>query len=1045
VNNLWQEVLSRYQQGNKNNESLQDQKTADYQVQLILNRNEMLKKFFQKISEITDSTKSSYYEVQQDALREYTEAAEQASLEAARAKVSGAAEAWAFRVSQAIQEVTQIRDELVNRGILSDCAQKLAEALVQIDKKAFEEFKKETERLANIEAIWVAKIEAHLKAAQIKREYAANSYAKGEAAAWNELTAEERSAYNNEVSDANNDHESQHTSKLKSAETALRQARYDLEEQVANKSHADELAIKNAHENVDKLEKEVSTLHTKKRIREEAVAWAKLTPGEREAEAAVSTTAKELWSSAEKAALLAKQTDDKINHNDLSAEGISLWNEALQRAVDAETAWVRIIEAYQRYYNQTLEENWKAWWSMKLKAAEDQKSFWSAKILYYQANKAQISATIAATVAEASFHEETLWDDAIQKAKDTVIAWEKTEAACQIGSNISFSEHSASDKDIDHQEVEYSKAQWSAHVISYQAKKIESSKMIALSKTNKVIDAGSLLKVIIQDASEVKQAYDRSIKFYEDSLSKIPERFKKQWKENLQDVKKGEEQWVPLTTCIEDIKKTADSPEGISARITAWMAAFKIADQQNISLESMIRNGKISRGTGSREALHQLESQKILWVSLKEKIFEEKVKYLLPKAEITEKEALVVHEKAMAALHQSEQESKGSAVTSINMDQLLDEACKKAKETEEDYGRIVEAFKSKGPENEEFKKVSHKKKVWVAYKSYYFAQKEARAARTFNTNEIQRTLQEERDVRDWDGMIARANAAKSAWQRASLLLDDADEINPGQFNLILQEANDEVHKNETDAYEYSLLKAEDDVAKGDLRDSVANFRESVAKSTTRAITSVRKSFVQVGKSLLNWTSGLQPGDMDRILTAKKAFVKAKKNWDSFSQAADRFMNEPNISNIEAAQFYTPLASYKKSNSTVSNDAALVKAMALVLGVDSESTDPVMVAFRRAYSARYNVREVVTNRFAKDIKNTIGISWGSKSVETPTERACKSAAEAEEAASKAANTIWADEVRWAASAARKAADFTKAVDQWKLSQGPLALQTEQTSL
>ena len=82
----------------------------------------------------------------------------------------------------------------------------------------------------------------------------------------------------------------------------------------------------------------------------------------------------------------------------------------------------------------------------------------------------------------------------------------------------------------------------------------------------------------------------------------------------------------------------------------------------------------------------------------------------------------------------------------------------------------------------------------------------------------------------------------------------------------------------------------------------------------------------------------------------------------------------------------------------------------------------MIAFRRAYSARYNVHEVIRDRFKTQL---IGRGHAS------TNNAQQSARMAEEAASNAIETIWEEETRWAANVARKAADFTKAVDQWVL--------------
>lgn len=192
VNALWEQVYEEYYQ-EKEPESRRAQKTrlgqetGAYKFDLITEKNNTVATCFAEINAASELT----------AQERYAECTLGEALKAAREKIPGAEAAWEFRVAKAIkdQQVVQQTEDLKSQERLA--------AIAAADQAALEAFKKEATRLASIEAVWKAQLEAEEKIALIKRIAAANNVHQGNPIAWDFLPHYEKEAYNEAVSAAN--------------------------------------------------------------------------------------------------------------------------------------------------------------------------------------------------------------------------------------------------------------------------------------------------------------------------------------------------------------------------------------------------------------------------------------------------------------------------------------------------------------------------------------------------------------------------------------------------------------------------------------------------------------------------------------------------------------------------------------------------------------------------------------------------------------------------------------------------------------------------
>lgn len=146
----------------------------------------------------------------------YRQTSFQEALRAAREKTPGAEEAWEERVQRREKKLQESERKLKNpttpqaeQAAIRDQIEQLR-AVVVADKKAWEAFQKESNRLNRIESMWHEIEEARYEAVLQKAKHAAQHYylnrsasSPGDLTLWNALTREERKRYNDHIDQEN--------------------------------------------------------------------------------------------------------------------------------------------------------------------------------------------------------------------------------------------------------------------------------------------------------------------------------------------------------------------------------------------------------------------------------------------------------------------------------------------------------------------------------------------------------------------------------------------------------------------------------------------------------------------------------------------------------------------------------------------------------------------------------------------------------------------------------------------------------------------------
>ena len=96
--------------------------------------------------------------------------------------------------------------------------------------------------------------------------------------------------------------------------------------------------------------------------------------------------------------------------------------------------------------------------------------------------------------------------------------------------------------------------------------------------------------------------------------------------------------------------------------------------------------------------------------------------------------------------------------------------------------------------------------------------------------------------------------------------------------------------------------------------------------------------------------------------AKLVLREARDNWEQFAAVAKKFIHLPNSLYFDEAVKYLPIISYKNYMGLYkSSDYNAVNAMKILfvkLSPEKLEKVPEYVVMRRAYSARYNAREII---------------------------------------------------------------------------------------
>ena len=230
---LWQRVEEDYYK-EKEFETRRAQKeriaqeTGSYKFDLNTQKNELMSVCFN--DSFVDEEKG---------IARYAEVTMEEALKAARERIPGAEAAWVFRVSKALKDQREAEKKIetpqalenvssssssssnnlndLNETNLKKIATRL-KAIAEADEQALESFKKENLYFDTIETIWKHQLQAEEKNTLIKRITAAKKYQQRDSTAWESLSHQARTDYNNAVSIANELFFDRAVNKLKEAQ-----------------------------------------------------------------------------------------------------------------------------------------------------------------------------------------------------------------------------------------------------------------------------------------------------------------------------------------------------------------------------------------------------------------------------------------------------------------------------------------------------------------------------------------------------------------------------------------------------------------------------------------------------------------------------------------------------------------------------------------------------------------------------------------------------------------------------------------------------------
>ncbi|HLB33831.1 MAG TPA: hypothetical protein VJK54_06305, partial [Chthoniobacterales bacterium] len=238
-----------------------------------------------KTPESKEATKPLYDDVDRlelKAYQDYTERVKNDALESARKRIPGMEAVWIERMTESEKK----RETKANAILFKvPCKDAWADenqrdlmhstAIAAADEEACKTFQNEEKRLADIEALWKAVIEAKKKALITSPKNAAQAYVEGDKSAWLALSAEERQAYNQEISDANEVYTTKAATIIELAEERVAQALREVEKR--KYSVRDAIGISNkkqlALEALERAEAGLAIVQAAEKERKKALGW----------------------------------------------------------------------------------------------------------------------------------------------------------------------------------------------------------------------------------------------------------------------------------------------------------------------------------------------------------------------------------------------------------------------------------------------------------------------------------------------------------------------------------------------------------------------------------------------------------------------------------------------------------------------------------------------------------------------------------------------------------------------------------------------------
>ncbi|HLB33941.1 MAG TPA: hypothetical protein VJK54_06875 [Chthoniobacterales bacterium] len=477
------------------------------------------------------------------------------ALYAAREKIPEAEKAWETRISiaQNAQQTAQKMADSEKNNAATLLTAKRVKTMLEIDKQALVVLQEEIKRLEKIEAIWKRQLEVDKRAPALRRLTAVRDFhLHCNRNAWAALPHEEQEIYNEVVDYANaitTVAEAQELQETKKWAEELRENAHQFQKKFlilpSTKKRAKEVAIK--------AERALKQLILQEEKRKEAIRWAQLTSEERETEIAftkrvpeIDVEANALRLKIKNVEIIANTAKDQIN-NVSNENAILLWDEAIQKASDAEVAWDKVIELYKRSLSQfsKVPQRFKSHWIVELENAEDMKATWATSV-FWRSSKKVASMTLAARNKAETESNETailLWDEAINMTKQTELACVQTVKSLQRGrDNAPERFKSWWIKELEN--AEDIKENWSASVTWKEAKKAASIAFAAKSKAEHVLyPLASYWDEAIQKAHETELAYDMSLKAFRNGQSKTSKRFKNSWDVNIKKIQEMKIAW----------------------------------------------------------------------------------------------------------------------------------------------------------------------------------------------------------------------------------------------------------------------------------------------------------------------------------------------------------------------------------------------------------------------------------------------------------------------------------------------------------------------
>ncbi|HLB33094.1 MAG TPA: hypothetical protein VJK54_02550, partial [Chthoniobacterales bacterium] len=467
-----------------------------------------------------DKADQLYQKIEQDekkTLENYKATLKQEALRAAQKRITGAQEVLAERsiISKEQQEATKAFSKSTsNNSWEENKAQrnlKRATAVAEADETALQHFQEEEERLANIETLWMAIIEAKNKEILSERAKTARMYYEGNKKAWESLSSEAREEYNTEIIKINDEYKDAIKKNLDLAtERAERARRYYNNTYFVLAFKAKAQALKAA----EKAEADLEVLKTKAKERTEAIELAKLPSEQRdvkmkekkytENETKIKEKANAFIAQANTVADSAEATKAKAI-NASNEQIVNSWNEAIQSSKAAVTTWEEIISVLKQCRKEVppLHQD-LAWWNTQIEKAQTQQSDWEKKTVQYEDEKnetlktkvsilsskvikavkaAETAYTTAKTTNTASIKQKAdCWNTTIQSSNSGVTAYTTAITALIQGSN----EVSQSRQNLkvwwttEIQKAQEQKSVWEENIVKYEKEKNDVLKNMAV-------------------------------------------------------------------------------------------------------------------------------------------------------------------------------------------------------------------------------------------------------------------------------------------------------------------------------------------------------------------------------------------------------------------------------------------------------------------------------------------------------------------------------------------------------------------------------------